>query len=134
MTREEAKRWIYRKFNSGETEKLMADLIIQALEQEPCEDAISRRALLEEIENGIKAGNYEEGYEEYSHINDMDDIIECIKYADSIQPKPKTGHWIRMKAYEKWGCSECSTVFRFTFKEHYYCPNCGAKMESEDKE
>ena len=64
--------------------------IIIALEQEPCEDAISRKALLEEIENGIKAGNYEEGYEEYPHINDMDDIIECIKYADSVQPKPKT--------------------------------------------
>ena len=57
-------------------------------------DLISREALLEEIENGIKAGNYEEGYEEYPHINDMDDIIECIKYADSVQPKPKTGHWI----------------------------------------
>lgn len=53
-------------------------------------DLISRKALLEEIENGIKAGNYEEGYEEYPHINDMDDILECIKYADSVQPKPKT--------------------------------------------
>lgn len=61
--------------------------IIKALEQEPCEDCISRKALLEEVENGIKAGNYEEGYEEYAHINDMDDIIECIKYADSVQPK-----------------------------------------------
>jgi len=52
--------------------------------------------------------------------------------------EPKTGHWIRMKAYGKWKCPECSTVFRFTFKEHYYCPNCGAKMvepqESEDKD
>ena len=51
------------------------------------DDSISRKALLEEIENGIKAGNYEEGYEEYPHINDMDDILECIKYADSVQPK-----------------------------------------------
>ena len=50
-------------------------------------DLISRKALLEEIENGIKAGNYEEGYEEYPHINDMDDILECIKYADSVQPE-----------------------------------------------
>jgi len=66
------------------------DDLRKRLEQEPCEDAVSRQALLEEIENGIKAGNYEEGYEKYSHINDMDDIIECIKYADSIQPKPKT--------------------------------------------
>ena len=62
----------------------------QLREQEPCGDCISRKALLEEIENGIKAGNYEEGYEEYPHINDMDDIIECIKYADSAQPTPKT--------------------------------------------
>ena len=46
----------------------------------------------------------------------------------ALEQEPKTGHWIRMKAYEKWGCSECSTVFRFTFKEHDYCPNCGAKM------
>ena len=50
---------------------------------EPCGDCISRKALLEEIENEIKAGNYEECYE-------VDDIIECIKYADSVQPKPKT--------------------------------------------
>lgn len=37
-----------------------------------------------EMINGIKAGNYEEGYEEYAHINDMDDCIECVKYAPTI--------------------------------------------------
>lgn len=41
-------------------------------------------ALEKEIVNGIKAGNYEEGYETFAHINDMDDCIECIKYADAI--------------------------------------------------
>ena len=35
-------------------------------------------------------GKRKEEEEEYPHINDMDDIIECIKYADSVQPKPKT--------------------------------------------
>lgn len=57
---------------------------------------------------------------------------------EALKQEPKTGHWIRMKAYEKWECSDCNTVFRFTFKEHNFCPNCGAKMvepqESEDKE
>ena len=43
---------------------------------------IDRTKLLTEISNGIKAGNYEEGYEEYTNINDMDDIIETIKYSD----------------------------------------------------
>ena len=60
------------------------------------------------------------------------DTIEQL----AAKARPKTGRWIRMKAYEKWGCSECNTVFRFTFKEHDYCPNCGAKMiepqESEE--
>lgn len=37
-----------------------------------------------EMINGIRAGNYEEGYEEYAHINDMDDCIECVKYAPTI--------------------------------------------------
>lgn len=41
-------------------------------------------ALEKEIVNGIKAGNYEEGYETFAHINDMDDCIECVKYADPI--------------------------------------------------
>ncbi len=40
--------------------------------------------LEKEIINGIKAGNYEEGYEEYGHINNMDDCVECLKYADTI--------------------------------------------------
>lgn len=41
-------------------------------------------ALEKEIINGIKAGNYEEGYERYQHINDMDDCVECVNYADTI--------------------------------------------------
>lgn len=41
-------------------------------------------ALEKEIVNGIKAGNYEEGYDTFAHINDMDDCIECVKFADTI--------------------------------------------------
>lgn len=41
-------------------------------------------ALEKEIVNGIKAGNYEEGYETFAHINDMDDCVECVKYAPTI--------------------------------------------------
>ena len=41
-------------------------------------------ALETEMVNGIKAGNYDEGYETFAHINDMDDCVECVKYADAI--------------------------------------------------
>ena len=86
MTREEAIAQLKRdrdlaNFNpmNGEEEPMnedcrksveALDMAIKALEQQSCGDCISRKALLEE------------GYEEYPHINDMDDIIECIKYAD----------------------------------------------------
>lgn len=41
-------------------------------------------ALETEMVNGIRAGNYEEGYEDYPHINDMDDCVECVKCADTL--------------------------------------------------
>ena len=41
-------------------------------------------ALYEDVTNGIKAGNYEEGYEGYGNINDMDDIVDAIKYAPTV--------------------------------------------------
>ena len=100
---------------------------------EPCGDCISRKALLEEIENGIKAGNYEEGYEEQPHINDMDDILECIKYADSVQSKPKTGHWIKGTFADRT-CSNCDfslCVPDSIMPKLAYCPHCGAKMDEE---
>jgi hypothetical protein len=40
--------------------------------------------LYEDVTNGIKAGNYEEGYEEYENINDMGDIVDAIKYAPTV--------------------------------------------------
>lgn len=45
---------------------------------------IDADALEKEISCGIKAGNLEEGYEHYANINDMDDCVECIKYASTI--------------------------------------------------
>lgn len=45
---------------------------------------IDADALEKDMVNGIRPGLYEEGYETFAHINDMDDCIECIKYADTI--------------------------------------------------
>lgn len=41
-------------------------------------------ALETEMVNGIKAGNYDEGYETFTNINNMDDCVKCVKYADTI--------------------------------------------------
>lgn len=37
-----------------------------------------------ELECGIRAGNYEEGYEKYEHINSIDDCVDAVEYADTI--------------------------------------------------
>lgn len=44
-------------------------------------------ALETEMSNGIKAGNYEDGYDNYSHINNVDDCVECVRYAPTIIEK-----------------------------------------------
>lgn len=41
-------------------------------------------ALEKEMVNGIHAGNYEKGYETFAHINNMDDCVDCVRYADTI--------------------------------------------------
>ncbi len=51
---------------------------------EPHGDLVDRDILEQELINGIKAGNLEEGYEHYANINNMDDCVECVKYADTI--------------------------------------------------
>lgn len=52
--------------------------------QEPHGNLIDRDILEQELINGIKAGNFEEGYEHYANINNMDDCVECVRYADTV--------------------------------------------------
>ena len=49
---------------------------------------IDRDKLLEEVNNGINASNMIEGYEEYENINCIDDVVECVKYADTVKAIP----------------------------------------------
>ena len=124
------------------------------LEQQPCEDAISREELLKAIDTWDKFGYTETGcfvrepkgdYVPYIHY---DDVIKCIKGMPPVTPKQKTGkwEWVQYDYNPKlgnWNCSECrSVVIECVGKEekggiplYKYCPQCGAKMqESEDKE
>ena len=48
---------------------------------------VEKKNLLAEINNGIKAGNHEEGYEQYPNINSIDDVVDCVKYADATTEK-----------------------------------------------
>jgi rubrerythrin len=114
---------------------------IEALEQEPCEDAISRKEALEALEQEEPLV-WCDGADEIAAYNQWSSDVDTIKNIPSVQPKPKTGHWEPMwyggyadgcPVWEEWDCSECGyehNGLEDTLTN--YCPNCGAKMESEE--
>lgn len=68
--------------------------------------------------------------------------LKVMGVEPSVQPKPKTGYWewVQYDSNPEIGnfhCSECNFMpasFNWASKHLKYCPNCGAKMESEGKE
>ena len=95
---------------------------IKALEQEPCDDCISRQAVLDIVNNPLNIR-----------------LDEIIKKLPPVTPQQKTGYWISWYEIieEEWGtehnphckCSECSTeVDPHTSKFINCCPICGAKI------
>lgn len=105
MTREEAIKALIKERKTALHENKQAfDMAIKALEQEPCEGCDYKEWLKGEVE-------------------------------------PKTGHWIEKEGFDGdtyYNCSECgeswTTIAGTPWNNGMkYCPNCGAKMESEDK-
>jgi len=58
-----------------------------------------------------------------------DQVIEIIR---ALHYKLNAGHWIeKPHVYGVVFCSECG--FELRIDNTNYCPNCGAEMESEEK-
>ena len=94
------------------------------------DDAISREAVKELIKCGVSTDTY-------------DDVEQVCKWIDALPSvTQKSGVWVEIddEPHEVWECDHCGFVidgsgciepyeYRDTYK---YCPNCGAKMESEE--
>jgi hypothetical protein len=110
MTREEAINILYgmRADNLNLNDLYTKDkydalgMAIKALEQEPCEDAISRQAVID----GIKKVCFSREQEwvdfrvSQGSYGQRDFIINFIEYLPSVQPKSKTGHCKDCKYFE----------------------------------
>ena len=106
--------------------------LLQALEQEKgaynalvkniqCSDAISRQAVLDKKE----LVELEDGQSFYC-ISPED-----VETLPSVNPQPKTGHWIFDEILDKhYYCSECKSMGVDYWD---YCPYCGAKMIDPQK-
>lgn len=93
---------------------------IQTLEQEPCEDAISRQAVFEIVERNEFKG----------------DALSEIEQLPPVQPIRKRGRWILSGGY--WRCTECKGKALLQFDKSKggcneyvpvrseFCPKCGS--------
>ena len=96
-------------------------MAIESLSAEPCDDAISRQAVLEAIMTNCILEN------EYNLTSSR--IKKAVESLPPVTPKPKMWHWIRCDILQEFKCSECRMCFR---DKSNFCPNCGAKMEETE--
>ena len=136
MTREEAilnfAEWIKR-----DSEMVNVDIVdrlenieiykiaIKALEQEPCEDCISRQAVIQIINNKLNPCT------NIHACMEMSEIKEAVKDLEPVSPQRKTVRWVEVWDKDHlvilaYKCSECGIMMNI--KTAHYCPNCGAKM------
>ena len=102
----------------------------------PCEDAVSRSEALKKFTYNHKG----ERIPDYDCDNfpvqiDIKTVKEILRDLPSVQPQPKTGHWIEHihNGMHYIECSKCSSWFlRMYLTRNSYCPNCGAKMEVKE--
>lgn len=127
MTREEAITYGKRVIDLGLNDETQAfcELAIKALEQEPCEDAVSRTEVL----NLVRFNAF--------HVKSQ---IKAIENMPPVTPQePKIGHWLYIDE-RKAKCSQCGYIqitggadktghCNIHYGVYKYCTNCGAKME-----
>ena len=88
-------------------------------------------------------------YKVLAHIDlDPDEVVERMKHLQ-IEVNPAEGTWEEKETFcvtdddpiiPQWQsarCSECgkyhTTPYMYYFNDFNFCPNCGAKMNKEDK-
>jgi hypothetical protein len=90
MTREEAKEiFLNRGFVNGlfDGDKWRESVVVISkwLEQEPCDDCISREAVIEHYNSGEIL--------QCNHVS-RNNLLNYIEALPPVTPKPRTGHWI----------------------------------------
>lgn len=90
-------------------------------------DLISRQAAkIAFVEKGQLSRRYKCG--EVWELN-YEEIRDVLNNLPSVQPEQNAGQWIPNKHTDTVLCSQCGKCYG---DEYNYCPNCGAKMESEE--
>ena len=137
MTREEAIENLQRLQNllsndpyiNTQTIITTCNVAIEALKQEPCDDAISRQAAIDAL---LEWGTRQEriGRRSVLMCELKQTCADILNDLPSVTPKQRAGHWIECEDEVKCFCSECKEISDYPTK---FCPNCGAKMAQESE-
>lgn len=101
------------------------DMAIKALDQEPCEDCISREQAKATIRDRFK------------DLPSRVEINTILNELPSVTPQPKTGYWNAYEVFqggikEEWlECSECKWSNALLIPRNY-CPSCGCRMKGSE--
>lgn len=80
---------------------------------------------------------YAEEWQKESLQNNKNAVKALDMAIKALEQEQKTGHWIyTLEDWNKWECSECGFTKRTDVHVsigYKYCPECGARMESEAK-
>lgn len=116
---------------------------IEVLKAHPCEDAVSREAMLDKIKEVCfsKEQKWVDFRVSQGSNGQRDFIINFIESLPPVTPEQKKGVWVAIdqEPHETWECGLCGFVIdasswrnpeerRDSYK---YCPHCGAKMEAD---
>ena len=129
----------YDQGNMGEQIEAL-DMAIKSLEAEPCEDCISREAVIQIIENKLNPCT------DMFKCLEMSEIKEDVEHLPSVTPTRPKSKWIEVSicnCHATLKCSVCDRVIEptFTFGEYSYediikfypyC-HCGADMRGDEK-
>ena len=127
MTREEAKSILLNAAWLGTNEgREKIESAVEFLCGEPCDDAISRQAVLDILKS--------------SKLNWI--VFKRVNDLPSVNLQEITGYWVAQdihNCHTDFKCSECDYIHNFMHlygeptADYTYCPNCGARMLRGDK-
>ena len=121
MTREEAIEWLkdHHSIDMNTKDDKAHRMAIKALEQEPCEDAISKESLLARLRLN---------YSKNQNVS-LQALVDIVNTERPITPARRVGEWIVLK--DEYGdiveavCSCCDANGNHKWE---WCPHCGAEM------
>lgn len=100
-------------------------MAIKALEQEPCEDCISRKdALLIKYSGGYL-------HDELLYVQSRE-VREHIENLPPVTPAREKGEWEVAIGYDPKRSFMCNRCMNMACETTPYCPYCGAEMEVEE--